>query len=77
MDELANKFDGKTTKITLEKLKISNSRLDECLLVNKINIIQSIMLKQLPAERISGVVNLCYVLYGNGTEQDVENALVK
>lgn len=76
MDDLADKFGGKTAKITSVKEKISEKDRDECLVVNKIEILQSILLKQLPAERISGVLNSFYVLDGDGTEQDLENALV-
>lgn len=79
MDVLANDLSGSDSKITpatvKEELVIVDE--DECSTVDQISILQPVLLKQLPLERISGVINLYYALYGNGTETDLENALVR
>lgn len=79
MDSLANKFGGSDSKITSATVKeeLSTPDKDECWIVDLINILQPVLLKQLPLERISGVINLLYVLNGSGTENDLENALVR
>lgn len=79
MEQLADTFDGKNAKITSAtiKRKLKKQDQDECWTVNVIDILKPIMLKQLPLERISGVFNLLYVLDGDGTEKDLESALVR
>lgn len=71
-------FDGKNTKITAATVKNQHLKMeyDECVVINLIDVLQSLLLKQLPSERISGAINLLYVLAGGGTENDLENALV-
>lgn len=63
-------------KITWDNMKKPMDRFDQGV-VDAIDVMQSTMLKQLPPERIYGVLNLFYIVHGNGTEQDVENALVR
>lgn len=79
MERLVDTFDGKNAKITSAtiKRKLKKQDQDECWTVNVIDILKPIMLKQLPLERISGVFNLLYVLDGDGTEKDLESALVR
>lgn len=80
MEQLADTFDGKNAKITSATIKRKLTKKqdqDECGTVNAIDILKPIMLKQLPLERISGVFNLLYVLDGDGTEKDLESALVR
>lgn len=43
---------------------------------NILNILKSLMLKQLPQERCTGVINLFSSLFCGGTDEDLENALV-
>lgn len=81
MDELANHLDGKNVKLTSTTVieKISNwddDDDDKFCTVDVIDIIHSLLLKQLPPERFDGVINLLYVLEGIGTVKDLENALV-
>lgn len=80
MEALANTFHGKNSKITLTAVKetINNFKANHsiCGIIETVNILQSLLLKHLPRERISGVINLYAVLYDGGTEEDLENALV-
>lgn len=79
MEQLAVTFDGKNAKITSATVqqKLSTHDQDECLNVNIIDILKSILLKELPLDRISGIFNLIYALDGDGTEKDLESALVR
>lgn len=47
-----------------------------CSILEFINILPPILLKELPAERVSGFINLHYVFRGGGSKKDVEDALV-
>lgn len=45
--------------------------------LDDIKLMQMTMEKQLPSERFSGVLNILFALSGNGTDRDMENALVR
>lgn len=77
MDGLADELDGRSSKITSATFneKIWND-IEFCF-IDDINVLQTILLRQLPPERVSGVINLFYVISGIGSEQDLENALVR
>lgn len=79
MSVLANVFDGRVSKITLATVKQQHLKMDndECVVMDLIDVLQSLLLKQLPSERINGVINLLYVLAGGGSEHDLANALVR
>lgn len=79
MDTLANKFDGKTSKITVSTLKNKISEMDyvECWTVDRRDTLKSILLQQLPPEPIIRVMNLYSVLDGDGTIKDLEDAWVR
>lgn len=49
---------------------------DICSFIDRISILPSLLLKELPAERVSGIINLHYAMFGSGTDKDLENALV-
>lgn len=46
-------------------------------LVEELKIIQAVLLKQLPAERINGFINIIYAMRPSATEQEIESALVR
>lgn len=78
MDELA--LYGKDTKITSFYVKQEILRILDITPCNRspfIYILQTVLLKKLPKDRISGVLNVYAVLYGYGTEKNLENALVR
>lgn len=78
MDSLANNLGGSESKITSAAIKedLLITDQDECATVDLIDILKPVLLKRLQPERISGVINLLYVLHGSGTEKELENALV-
>lgn len=84
MDVLANKYHGKDSKITstalneeLLKIKAIRSENDVCSVYDGLIILQSLLLKQFAPERINGVINLFCTLFDCGTQDDIENALVR
>lgn len=79
MDKIAITFHGKDSKITSATVKkiLKLDHIGECRVVDNINMLQSLLLKQLPQERISGVINLWSALTGGLREKNLENALVR
>lgn len=75
---MAVSFEGDETTITLDDVKIVVRQIyrDDQAIVDIIDLMESTMLKQLPPEHIYGVLNLFYALHGNGTEKEIEDALV-
>lgn len=88
MDAFANKFDGKDSKINLTTMKdhilkekaeaqsVLPMENDVCSIIDRMSILPTLLLKELPAERVGGVINLNYLLYGGLADKDMENALV-
>lgn len=78
MQSLAYTLDGRNSRITSATVKapIQKWNYDLCWIVNDRDILKSLLSKQLPPQRINGVLNLISVLDGDGTEDDLENALV-
>lgn len=82
MDALANTFHGKKSKITEttvneERWSMDYEVYDECFVIEKIYVVELILSDELQPERISGIINLCYVLTGKGTAKELYNALVR
>lgn len=63
-------------KEELEKEEMLSEDYNNCWIIETINISRSVLLKELPQERIGGVINLIAALFGEATEQELENALV-
>lgn len=78
MDKLANTYHGKDSNVTATAVQrvIQTNYIGECREVDNINVLQSLLLKQLPAERIAGLINLLSAFSGGLREKDLENALV-
>lgn len=54
----------------------STMRVEETEFVDAVKILQAVLLKQLPAERISGIINIIYAMRPSASENEIENALV-
>lgn len=46
-------------------------------LVEELKIIQAVLLKQLPAERVNGFINIIYAMRPSASEKEIESALVR
>lgn len=80
MDKIAATYRGRESKITSTAVKQfveMNPIGYKCETIDNINILQSLLLTQLPPERISGVINLFVAITTNLTENDLENTLVR
>lgn len=79
LKKLATEYHGNDTKITLASLKEHRARMNffDQWVFNEIELMQSAMLKQLPAERVSGVLNVFYALNGRATDETLEHAMVR
>lgn len=76
LKKLTTTYHGNDTKITWDNMEKILDRNDQAV-VDAIYLMQTTMLKQLPSERINGILNLYYIVHGNGTEEDVKNSLVR
>ena len=68
---------GNFMKINVDTVKDYASREAEYRVVDNANIMASILSKQLPAERIGGLVNLMAVTRASATEAEIQKALVR
>lgn len=69
--------DAKHSKISVDFIKsYSKDAVPEMELVEELKIIQAVLLKQLPPERISGFINIIYAMRPSASEKEIESALV-
>lgn len=54
----------------------STTAVEETEFVDSVQILQAVLLKQLPTERISGLINIIYAMRSSATEKEVESGLV-
>lgn len=65
------------SKINVDFVKAySKDAVPELELVEELKIIQAVLLKQLPPERVNGLVNIIYAMRPSASEAEVERALV-
>lgn len=69
--------DSKITPATVQKHKVRMEYDEWASAVDSIDILRLLLLKELPEERVGGVINLIFVLAGGGTDDGRENALVR
>lgn len=77
MTTLAVRMYGQFSKINVDTVKEYAKQGVEYRAVDNANILQSMLSKQLPPERIGGLVNLMAVARSSATEDEIQKALVK
>lgn len=69
---------SENSKISVAFIKTySKDAVPEMELVEELKIIQAVLLKQLPAERINGFINIIYAMRPSAPEKEIESALVR
>lgn len=69
--------EAKPSKIDVNIMKKASKRVrSEVLFVDYVKIIQSVLLKQLPPERINGLILTLYVMRPSASEDEIGDALV-
>lgn len=62
--------------IDVNTMKDHSKVVPEHKLIDNVKIFQTLLLKQLPAERCNGLINLIYATRPNATESEIQSALV-
>lgn len=70
-------LEGKIKKVDVSNVKAHFKDLpNEYRIVDDANILETILLRQLPAEIINGVLTMFYAFRSGATDEQIENALV-
>lgn len=77
MDISAEILDGRRNRIAVSTVKNHAKDLPpEYRVIDDANILETILLRKLPAERINGVLAVFFALRNGATNEQIENALV-
>lgn len=77
MDIPAEVLDGRRSRIEVSTVRNHAKDLPpEYRVIDDANILETILLRKLPAERINGVLSLFFALRNGATNEQIENALV-
>lgn len=77
MDISGEILDGRRRKIDASTVKDHSKDLpNEYRVIDDANILETILLRQIPSERINGVLTLFFALRNGATNEEIENALV-
>lgn len=75
LELFADNFNGTFDKIDLATIKKSSGP-DDNFIVDKMQILQSILSKKFPPKRFNGILNLWLALRSIAKDDEIENALV-
>lgn len=62
--------------IDVDSMKNYSKKIPEHKLIDNVKILQALLLKQLPAERCNGLINLLYATRPSANDSEIQSALV-
>lgn len=65
---------GKNSRYTVADVK--NGATENGIIFNYVDVLQTILSKQLPPEQVNGIINLKLMTRRNATDDEIKNALV-
>ena len=68
---------GENSTIHVDDIQVRGKGVTDYKILDNANILQTILLKELPSERINGLINLIYVARPSATSEEIQSALVK
>lgn len=74
---LAAKSKGSKIDVSAVRGHYTVNSMNEYVLIDNTKILYDILLKELPMERVSGIVNLMLAMRPASTDNEINNALVK
>lgn len=77
MDIPGEVLDGRRRRIDVSTVRGHSKDLpNEYRVIDDANVLETILLRQIPSERINGVLTLFFALRNGATNEEIENALV-
>lgn len=67
---------GKDSRMTVADVRKTATENENVFIFNEVDILQTILSRQLPPRHVNGVTNLILMTRPNATENEIENSLV-